>query len=106
MIDAKAIILPLSAIKPLMNRLHAGHAGQEKTVTLAQQLYYWQNMTNKTIVDNCNKCQEQRPKQQTNPRVTNPPSSAVGAPMALVGLDLFEYAVSYTHLTLPTIYSV
>ena len=37
MIDAKRIILPTSAIKPIMNRLHAGHAGQEKTVILAQQ---------------------------------------------------------------------
>ena len=40
----------------------------------------------------CNECQERRPKQQTNPRVTNPPSSAYGAPMAHVGLDLFDYA--------------
>ena len=60
MIDARRIILPTRAIKPVMNRLHAGHAGQEKTVTLAQQLYYWQNMTNdiKTVVENCNECQE------------------------------------------------
>ena len=94
MIDAKRIILPKSAIKPIMDRLHAGQAGQEKTVKLAQQLYYWQNMTNdiKSIIDNCNECQERRPKQQTNPRVTNPPSSAYGAPMAHVGLDLFNYA--------------
>ena len=94
MIDAKRIILSASAIKPIMDRLHAGHAGQEKTVKLAQQLYYWQNMTNdiKSIVDNCNECQERRPKQQTNPRVTNPPSSAYGAPMAHMGLDLFDYA--------------
>ena len=30
MIDAKRIILPTSAIKAIMNRLHAGHADQEK----------------------------------------------------------------------------
>ena len=46
MIDVKRIILPKGTIKPIMERLHAGHAGQEKTVKLAQQLYYWQNMTN------------------------------------------------------------
>ena len=46
MIDAKHIILPKNAIKPIMDSLHAGHAGQEKTVKLAQQIYYWQNMTN------------------------------------------------------------
>ena len=105
MIDAKCIILPKSAIKPIMERLHAGHAGQEKTVKLAQQLYYWQNMTNdiKSIIDNCNECQERRPKQQTNPRLTNPPSSAYGAPMAHVGLDLFDYA-GKKHLILSLIH--
>ena len=49
-IDAKRIILHKSAIKPIMERLHARHAGQEKTVKLAQQLYYWQNMTNESKV--------------------------------------------------------
>ena len=44
MIDAKRIILPTSAIRPIMNRLHAGHAGQEKTLKLAQQLYYWRRI--------------------------------------------------------------
>ena len=46
----------------------------------------------KTIIDNCNECQSRRPKQPTNPRVTNPPSSAYGAPMAHAGLDLFDFA--------------
>ena len=94
MIDARRIILPIKAIKPILSRLHAGHPGQEKTMALAQQLYYWQNMTNdiKTVVDNCNECQERRPRQPTNPRVTDPPSSAFGAPMAHVGLDLFDFA--------------
>ena len=46
MIDARRIILPIKAIKPVLSRLHAGHPGQEKTMALAQQLYYWQNMTN------------------------------------------------------------
>ena len=92
MIEAKRIILPKSAIKPIMERLHAGHAGQDKAVKLAQQLYFWQNMTNdnKSIVDNCSECQERSPKQQTNPRVTNPSSSAYGTPMAHVGLGLFD----------------
>ena len=42
MIDAKRIILPTSAIKPIMNRLQYMPAMQakKKTVKLAQ-LYYW-----------------------------------------------------------------
>ena len=34
MLDAKRIILPKQAKKPIMERLHIGHAGQEKTTTL------------------------------------------------------------------------
>ena len=45
MIDARRIILPTKAIKPVMSRLHTGHAGQKKTMALAQQLYYWQNLS-------------------------------------------------------------
>ena len=32
MIDARRIILPTKAIKPVISRLHAGHPGQEKTM--------------------------------------------------------------------------
>ena len=32
MIDARRIILPPQAIKPVLSRLHAGHPGQEKTM--------------------------------------------------------------------------
>ena len=94
MLDAKRIILPKNAIKPIMERLHASHADQDKTIKLAQQLYFWQNMSNniKTIIDNCNECQTHRPSQVTNLRVTTPPLIAYGAPMAHVGLDLFDFA--------------
>ena len=46
----------------------------------------------KTISDNCNKCQTRHPSQQTNPRVTEPPSAAYSAPMAHIGQDLFKFA--------------
>ena len=40
MIDAKRIILPKNVIKHIMERLHAGHAGQDKTVKLAHVCMY------------------------------------------------------------------
>ena len=38
-LDAKRIILPKMAIKPIMKRLHIGHLGQEKAMRQAHQLY-------------------------------------------------------------------
>ena len=41
----------------------------------------------KTMIDNCDQCQEH------NSRTTAPLSAAFGAPMAHVGLDLFDFAI-------------
>ena len=40
LLDSRRVILPIPAIKPILARLHIGHAGQEKTITLANQLYF------------------------------------------------------------------
>ena len=55
LLDAKRIFLPKLAIKPVVSRLHIGHAGQEKTLIMAQQLYFWHGKANdiKTIINNC-----------------------------------------------------
>ena len=41
MLDAKRIILPKMAIKPITERLHIGHPGQKKAMMQANQLYFW-----------------------------------------------------------------
>ena len=80
---------PVSAIKTLLSRLHAGHAGQEKTLSLATKLFYWPGMSNdvKTFVQACRSCFKRLPSQRQNPSVTSPPSASFGPPMAQVGLD-------------------
>ena len=40
LLDARKLILSIPAIKPILARLHVGHAGQEKTLTLAYQLFF------------------------------------------------------------------
>ena len=59
-----------------MERLHAGHAGQDKTIKLAQQLYFCQNMSNdiKTIINNCNECQRKPPSKTTNQPKSDKPA--------------------------------
>ena len=44
--DSTRIIPPTSAIKELLSRLSAGHGGQEKTLFLANKLFYWPGMLN------------------------------------------------------------
>ena len=38
--DSTRIVPPTSAIKDILSRLHAGHGGQEKTLFLANKLFY------------------------------------------------------------------
>ena len=93
LINSERIVLPTPAIKAILQRLHIGHPGQEKALALAHRLYYWHGMNNdiKSITTACQECQARLPSQPANPRVTEPPSSAFGAPMAQVGLDLFDF---------------
>ena len=63
LLDAKWIVLPKPAIKPIMSHLHIGLARQENTFVMAKQLYFWHRMANniKNISDNCDECQTCRP---------------------------------------------
>jgi len=92
MLDGSRIVVPKSAVKDVLARLHSGHPGQEKTMKLCQVLFYWPGMTNdiRTYIESCQACFRQLPSQQTNPMSTAPPSSSFGPPMAQVGLDLFD----------------
>ena len=70
--DSTRIIPPTSAIKDILSRLHAGHGGQEKTVFLANKLFYWPGLANdvKTYIQSCSSCYKRLPSQKQNPCVT------------------------------------
>ena len=65
-LDSKRIVLPVTAIPVIQQRLHNGHPGQEKTIKLASQLYYWPGMLNdiRTFVESCKLCFKRLPSQQ------------------------------------------
>ena len=94
LLDSTRIVLPKGCIKSVIQRLHEGHPGQEKTLRLASGLFYWPGQTNdiKTSVSSCQECFRKLPSQKHNPLITEPPSKAFGAPMAHVGVDLFDVA--------------
>jgi len=83
-----------------LKRMHAGHPGQEKSLKLAQALFYWPGMNNeiRNFVSTCKHCFRQLPSQVTNPVSTSPPSENYGPPMSQIGLDLFE-DWTYSNLT-------
>ena len=91
LLDCKRIVVPSDSVSPLLRRLHMGHCGQDKTLKLAQSLFYWPGMNNdiKTFISSCRECFAKLPSQSSNPCVTEPPSSSFGPPFASVGLDLF-----------------
>ena len=92
--DSTRIVPPTSAIKDILSRLQAGHGGQEKTLFLANKLFYWPGLSNdvKTYVQFCKSCYKRLPSQKQNPCVTSSPSESFRPPIAQIGLDLFDFA--------------
>ena len=77
---SRRIVLPMSAVKPVLNLLHASHSGINKTIVLARGLYYWPGMVNdvKQFVSSCNECTKLLQSQPANPMTTAPPSVILG----------------------------
>ena len=55
LLDSRRIVLPIPAIRPILNLLHTSHSGVNKTIALARGLYYWPGMINdiKQLVSRC-----------------------------------------------------
>ena len=74
-LDSRRIVIPTAAIPLILSRLHSGHPGQEKTLKLAQALFYWPGMTNdiRTFLESCKPCFRNLPSLPANPVSTEPP---------------------------------
>ena len=93
LLDSRHIVLPLSAVKPVLKLLHASHSDINKTIVLVCGLYYWPGMINdvKQPISSCCECTKLLQSQPANPMITAPPSHHFGYPMQHVGLDLFSF---------------
>ena len=58
LLDSCRIILPIAAVEPVLQLLHASHSGINKTILLTRGLYYWPGMINdiKQLVSSCQEC--------------------------------------------------
>ena len=91
--DFKRIVLPLSAVKPILKLLHSSHSGITKTTNLARSLYFWPGMANdiKQTISTCRDCIQVLQSQPSSPMVMAPPSNHFGFPMQHIRLDLFSF---------------
>ena len=107
-------ILP-SMRKEMLEKIHHGHMGIEKSKRLARDTLYWPGM-NSQITDTVSRCTIRLEHRRQNAKEPMIHFRVPTKPWKLVATDLFtwdksEYviivdyhsrSVSYTHLTLPT----
>lgn len=88
------IVIPPSAIKDVVSKLHQSHQGVEKTKRRVRQTVFWPGYSNdiKNAVDSCHACQYYRPSPPPEPLVQeNMPSRA----FKMVTTDLFQHGGAY-----------
>ncbi|XP_059097955.1 uncharacterized protein K02A2.6-like [Tigriopus californicus] len=84
------VVVPRQACAKIIERLHLSHSGMTKTLTLAQQLYFWPGMAHeiKQRVSSCKICQSCFTSLPVEPLLM---AAAVASfPMQHVSVDLFD----------------
>lgn len=88
------LIIPPSARRDILDKLHAAHQGVERTKRRARQSVYWPGISSDILnmVRSCELCQISRPSLQKEPMAIEQPPSR---PFEDVSADLFQVAGMY-----------
>ena len=83
------ILVPVSARRSVLSKLHSSHQGIVRTKQRARQTVYWGGITNDIVqlVEGCQACQERLPSQQKEPLLNDPLPTY---PFERVSADLFQ----------------
>ncbi|XP_059092245.1 uncharacterized protein LOC131887632 [Tigriopus californicus] len=86
----RRIVIPPSAVKNILKKLHAGHQGVEKTKRRARQIIYWPGFTSDiaNTVAACPECLYFRPSHQPEPLIQD---DLPTRPFQVVTADIFTY---------------
>ena len=93
------LAIPTAMRKDTLDRIHAAHQGEAKTIERARKTVWWPTMTNDVIqrVRRCRPCQEHRP---ANRHETLQGGPEADRPFQKVHMDLFQEAgANYLVLT-------
>lgn len=84
------IVVPTSMRREMLQRIHEGHLGAEKSKRRAREALYWPNMNSDIdrLTSECATCQEFRYKQTKEPLI---PTEIPTTPWEKVGTDMFHY---------------
>ena len=84
------IIIPAKLRRDILSRIHESHQGLTKCRQNASSSVWWPNISSdlRNLIENCEKCQENRPAQQREPLL---PTPLPNRPWEKLGADLFEF---------------
>lgn len=85
------IIIPVSSRKLILEQLHSGHLGIEKTRMRARDIVFWpcMNVDIADMINKCEICNKYRNSQCKEPLL---PHEVPSRPWQKVGMDLFEFS--------------
>ena len=85
----RQVLMPEPLRQDILDQLHTGHMGIERTRRLARESVYWPNINQdiERLVKSCSICQENQPSQQREPLE---PHHIPPAPWTKLATDLFE----------------
>jgi transposase InsO family protein len=88
------LVIPKSEKASILEALHTGHMGEEKTLLRARESVYWTGITDdvKQKVKSCDVCQKHRPSLQKEPMM---PHDVPASPWMKVGMDFFDLKGSH-----------
>ena len=87
-VDENKLYLPPGSRKKVLQQLHEGHCGYNKTVQTARSLYFWPSMKYdiKDMIERCESCQQLRPSKPVEPFI----QTKAKFPMEQISIDLFH----------------
>ena len=88
-VKGRQIIIPKSLVPDILQQLHSGHQGIEKTRRLARESCYWPNM-NADIEKLCKSCNTCQTRQSAPPKQPLKPHEVPVKPWQYIASDLFD----------------
>ena len=87
-VDENRLYLPSGARRDVLQQLHEGHCGYNKTVQTARSLYFWPSKKYdiRVMIDKCEPCQNLRPSKPVEPLV----QTIAKFPTEQLSIDLFH----------------